>query len=606
VAVVLTYGNSLSGPFVLDDQAAVAGNTSIRDLSQIQRVVSPPADSPVAGRPIVNLSFALNYAAGGLDVRGYHAVNIAAHVLCVLLAYGLVRRTLELPRVRARFDGYAGTVAFACALLWGVHPLNSEVVDYLSQRTESMMAACYLLTMYATVRSAGEQHRGLWTGVGVAAGLAGVLCKESMATAPLAVALYDRVFLASSWREAFRERRVLYSGLALSWVVVGVVLAAGPRARVAGFSSGIAPWTYLLNQAEMIAEYLRLVVWPDRLVAFYGWPQPLTLGDVLPQAMFVLVLLAAAVVALVRIPVAGFAGAWFFLTLAPASSIVPVATEVGAERRMYLPLLGVIVLAVFGARALWRRLRSADRERPRVTAAAGAIATIALATALAAATVVRNGEYASALTLTQTIVERRPNAVAHHMYAEQLALAGQQDEAVAHLREAVSGGNSRAGYLLGITLFNQGHIEEATERLEAFVRTEGVRQVPSWLEPPTDEILRARTVMGFAFLQKREWDRAAAQAEATLAVVPRYPDARAVLAHARFGQERWAEAVREYRLYVGARPTDIQALLNFGVALVAAGQLDEALPVFRRAVEADPSNPQARRLLALAEEDSRK
>jgi tetratricopeptide (TPR) repeat protein len=225
---------------------------------------------------------------------------------------------------------------------------------------------------------------------------------------------------------------------------------------------------------------------------------------------------------------------------------------------------------------------------------------------LAAATVVRNTEYSSALSLTRTIVERRPNAVARHMYAEQLALAGRHDEAVSHLREAVANGNSRAGYLLGITLFHQGHLDEAIERLNAFVRTQGVPQFPRWLEPPGDEVLRARTVMGLAYLQKRDWDRAGAQAEATLAVVPRYPEARAVLAHARFGQERWADAVREYGVYLRARPTDVEALLNLGVALVATDRLDDALPVFRRAVEVDPSNPRAARLLALAEEDSRK
>jgi tetratricopeptide (TPR) repeat protein len=218
----------------------------------------------------------------------------------------------------------------------------------------------------------------------------------------------------------------------------------------------------------------------------------------------------------------------------------------------------------------------------------------------------RNREYASALTLTRTIVERRPNAVAHHMFAEQLSLAGRHDEAVAHLREAVAGGNSRAGYPLGVALFNQGHADDAIERLDAFLRTAGVPLVPRWLEPPVEEILRARTVMGLALLQKQDWTRAAEQAEATLAIVPRYPEARAVLAHARFGQERWADAVREYRLYLGARPADVQALLNLGVALVATDRLDEALPVFRRAVQVDPSNPNATRLLAMAEEDSRR
>lgn len=607
LAVVLVYANSLSGPFVLDDEAAIVRNPSIRDVARLPAVLSPVPDSPVAGRPLVNLSFAINYAAGGLDVRGYHVWNIGVHLLCALLAFALIRLTLDLPRVRERIGGGSGGLAFACALLWAVHPLNSEVVNYLSQRTESMMAAFYLLTVLAAARSATARRPGRWHLAAALACVLGMLCKESMASAPIVVALYDRVFLYGSWRESIRRRRTLYLGLAASWIVLAFSLGASPRASVAGFSSGVPVWTYLLNQVAMITEYLRLAIWPDSLVAFYGWPERLTLADVLPQATFIVVLLAAAVVALVRAPMAGFAGAWFFITLAPASSIVPIATEVGAERRMYLPLLAVAVLAVLCARALWTAAtRRAAGPLTSRAAAVAAVVLVAVSAALATATVVRTREYASALTLTRTIVERRPNGVAHHMLAEQLSLAGRDEEAMAHLREAIAGGNSRAAFPLGVTLFNRGHADEAIERLDAFVRTAGMPLVPRWLEPPAEEVLRARTVMGLAFLQRRDWARAAEQADATLSVVPRYPEARLVLAHARFGQERWADAAREYREYLGARPDDLQALLNFGVALVATERLDEALPVFRRAVELDPSNPNATRLLAMAEEDSRR
>jgi tetratricopeptide (TPR) repeat protein len=192
------------------------------------------------------------------------------------------------------------------------------------------------------------------------------------------------------------------------------------------------------------------------------------------------------------------------------------------------------------------------------------------------------------------------------MFAEQLLLAGRDEEAVVRLRAALADGNSRAGYQLGVALFNLGRTDEAVARLDAFVKTAGVRLVPKWLEPPADEVLRARTVMGLAFLRTGEWTRAAEQAEATLSIVPRYAEARAVLAHARFGQERWSDAAREYRAYLNARPEDVQALLNLGVSLVATGQLAEALPAFRRAVQVDPSNANARRLLALAEKDSRR
>ena len=390
LAVALSYANSLQGPFVIDDQAAIVQNEQIRVLSRLGDVLLPESESPVAGRPLVNLSFALNYAAGGLDVRGYHAVNIALHLACALLAFGLIRRTLELERLRRHFDGSAINLAFAAALLWAVHPLNSEVVDYLTQRSESLMAAFYLSTMYAANRALTEPRKRAWQALAVVSCALGMLCKESMATAPVMVVLYDRVFAFDSWRDAVRNRLLLYVALAATCLIFVAIILGGARSGVAGFSSGVSPWTYLLNQTMVIAHYLRLSFWPKGLVVFYGWPAPLTFGDVVPYAILILALIAVTIAALARAPAVGFLGAWFFLTLAPASSVVPVATEVGAERRMYLPLLALVMLTVAGAHAAWKH-RPAIRTLDLVPM----LALVGVAGALAAATVARNREYAS-------------------------------------------------------------------------------------------------------------------------------------------------------------------------------------------------------------------
>jgi protein O-mannosyl-transferase len=188
-------------------------------------------------------------------------------------------------------------------------------------------------------------------------------CKESMVTAPVLVALYDRVFIFDSIKAAVKERWQLYAGLAFTWLVLALLVSSGPRIHSAGFSSGVSAWTYLLNQAVMIVRYLRLAVWPSSLVVNYGWPIPLTLGEVLPQALIVIALLVGTIAALMRRPPLGFLGATFFMTLAPTSSIVPIATEVGAERRMYLPLISIVVLVVIGGVRLWEVIqRRVKRE----------------------------------------------------------------------------------------------------------------------------------------------------------------------------------------------------------------------------------------------------
>jgi Flp pilus assembly protein TadD len=665
-AIAGVYANSLSGPFVLDDQAAVVQNQDIRDLSRPWALLRPREESPVAGRPLAALSFALNYALHGLDVRGYHVVNIALHAVCALLAYGVIRRTLAQPALGDLRGLSSSGLALAAALVWAVHPLNSEVVNYLAQRTESMMAAFYLLSVYAAIRAAPSQD-GRWAGVAVGSACLGAMCKESMATLPVVVALYDRVFLFDSWASALRRRWRLYGGLALSWAVLAGVMALGPRAGVAGFSTGITPWTYLLNQAELITGYLRLAFWPQGLVVFYGWPIERSLADVAPHASLLAALAAATIAALLwrpaigplrgplrkfwtraphggpgrtergktgaptahardvgwkghyqpakglrgdskgQSPLAGFMGAWFFLTLAPASSLVPIATEVGAERRMYLPLLGLVILVVWAAGRVWEAVRGTRLASRWPRAAAGVpVAVVAVvAVWLGAATVARNRDYQSPVRLAETVVERRPTGVAHHILGEQLALAGREREAVVHLREAVRLGNSRAGYLLGGTLFNLGQLDEALERLEAFVATADLpyRLVPRWLEPPPVEVLTARGLMAQIHASRREWTKSADQARAILRSVPSHPGARRLLADALYGQERWGEAEAEYVRYLNASPGDVRALINLGVAQVGGGKLDEAIVTFGRAAAIHPDDPEVRRLLAMARED---
>lgn len=621
VAALLTYANSVSGPFILDDQSTIVENRQIREWWRLSEVLSPEADTAIAGRPIVNLSLAINYALGGLDVRGYHLANILIHILCGLAAFGVLRRTLELPRVRDSVGTDGTALAFAAALLWVVHPLNSEVVDYLTERTESLMALCYLLTVYASIRAIADQRPPVrrrrretahpytpqaarWRAIAIVACAAGMACKESMVTAPLIVVLFDRIFVFDSFGEALRARRGVYAGLAATWIVLGALMWPGPRASVGGFSTGISPWTYLLNQTTIIAHYLRLAVWPRSLVVFYGWPRPLTVAMVLPHALLVVGLAAATVTALWRAPMVGFLGAWFFVTLAPTSSIVPIATEVGAERRMYLPLLALTTLAVVAACAAWRAIGLRGRS-PRAVfagAIAGGVVLAGVAAALSIATVLRNREYASPVSLARTSLERRPSAVTHHYFGEQLVLAGKHEEGMSHLREAVLAGDSRARYLLGVELFNAGRLNEAKEQLYAFVATSRLpyRLIPHWLEPPPSEVMTARLALARAALMQSDWPRAAEQARLIVAAAPAKAEGHLFLADALFGQQRFGEAAVEYRQYLKTHPDDAHALANLGITAIVDGKLDEAIGLFRRVVALEPRSANAHRLLGMA------
>jgi tetratricopeptide (TPR) repeat protein len=572
-ACVAVYAHGLAAPKVLDDLVSIDDNPQIRELWN-PAVLMPERELPTAGRPLPNLSLAINYALGGTEPTGYRAVNLLFHILCAGALFAVTRRVLRLPRLRERWGDQATDAAFAASLIWALHPLNSEVVNYLTQRTEARMALCLLLTIYAAIRAVDGPRRR-WTTAAVAACMLGTLCKESMATAPVLVVLLDRLFVYPTWREAWRERRALYAGLAASWVVLAGILATGPRIRSTGFAAGVTAWTYLLNQARMIVRYLHLAVWPDSLVVYYGPPQPLALVDVLPQFVFIAVLIVATLVALRYRPWLGCAGVWFFVTLAPSSSIVPIVTEVGAERRMYLPLLAIVVPLCVAA--------TQTRVPRRVLGALLALVAIGLGTV----TFARTSEYASSLTLAERTLERWPSAVAHEMVGEQLLIAGRAAEGVPHLRLATAGA-PRAHFTLGTYLFNEGRFDEAVAELREFIARE-----PLLLEVPQAHLLIARV-----YASRRQWSEAAAEARLSIAKAPRNADARRMLADVLFNNEDPAGAAAAYASYLALRADDFDAWTNLGIVFASQRRFAEARAAFQRAVDLRPNDGQAHRNLA--------
>ena len=168
-------------------------------------------------------------------------MNIAVHVCCALVFGASSAARCSCPR-STRFKSHPNNLGLAVALL-GAHPLNTEAVDYLTQRTELMMGLCLLLTLYASIRAASAPARRGWALAAVLSCAVGMGCKESMVTAPVIVLLYDRVFLFDSLATAVRARWRLYAGLTATWAILAVLLWSGPRVHSAGFSSGVSVWT---------------------------------------------------------------------------------------------------------------------------------------------------------------------------------------------------------------------------------------------------------------------------------------------------------------------------------------------------------------------------
>ena len=437
------WANSLGGPFVLDDLGSIRDNPHVRALWPPSHWLSLDPQSSLSGRPLVTLSMALCHALGGLDVRVYHAVNVALHLGNAVLLFGLLRASLG-PRP-----------AFAASLLWALHPLDTEAVDYLTQRTELLLGSFYLATLFAVSR----ERRA----AAVVCCALGMLCKESMVTAPVAVALWQRAYRYGSWRELIARERALYVGLAGTWAVLAALLVLAPRSASAGFALPVTPLDYALHQLGAVAHYLRLAVWPHPLAVYYGPVGPIALREVWWPGLAVGAALAGALALYLRAPRLGCPALLVFVLLAPTSSFVPIATEVAAERRMYLPLAALVAwLACLASRL-------------RLGRAAGPVVVTCLAAVAGLATHVRNADYASAIALWRSQVEAKPELAQGFVnLGIALAEAGDLQGASAAYGRALelAPGDARAHYDLGLALAGLGQSDGALSQLTRAVELE--------------------------------------------------------------------------------------------------------------------------------------
>jgi protein O-mannosyl-transferase len=423
LAGAAAYSNSLTAPFILDDEESIVRNPYVTNWWPVSGALRAPAQSSFAGRPLASLSLAISHAAGGPSPASFRAWNIAFLIATAIVLAALVHHTLR----RARQPD-ADSLAIAVAMLWLLHPLHTEVVNYVTQRTESLMGLCYLVTLYAVARAIDETPATpRWIVAAVVACATGMAAKESMVTAPVMAVIYDAVFGAGSIRKALARRATLYGGLASTWLLLAYLNIDGPRSGSAGFATAVSPLTYLLNQAGMIATYLKLAFWPDPLIVDYGRTQAIDVAAALPWLIVIGGLAIAVALAWRRHRIMAFLGTWFFVTLAATSSVIPIATEVGAERRMYLPLIAIVAVVVIAILGATRRSRLA------------VAVTVMLAMALGSITYARNRDYHDPIGMWQQVVAQRPHGRAHYNLAIALRGGGRAADAPAHDRPGAPG-----------------------------------------------------------------------------------------------------------------------------------------------------------------------
>lgn len=566
----LAYLPALRAPFMFDDVPSLVDNTTLVSLGDS---LHPPSGGvTVSGRPLLNFSFALNHLLGSTP-SSYRAGNILIHFAAALLLFGIVRRTLA-------SQPTASLIAGTSALLWALHPLQTESVTYLVQRAESLAALFILASLYTNIRArqATPSSRWQWDIAGIAAAFAGVATKETAVIIPLVVLLHDRTFTDGSFANAVRNRWGYYLGLLSSWVLLGWLIADSQgRGDTVLFSGLITPGGYFALQLPAVAHYARLAFWPHPLVFDYGPYQGLAVVSLWPVSAITLCALLGTAVCLWRFPRSGFLAAVFFIALAPSSSFVPIITQVAAEHRVYLALAPLLVGVICAG----------QRWLPRQAIAA--IAIVALLGALTL-TMQRNLVYRSAEGLWRDTVAAYPiNPRAHLNLGREYARAGQTNEAIQCFEAALrlQPNYVTALYNLGTSLITAHQPQAAVAPLRRVLELEA-------------EHAEAAYNLGNALAQLGDHTGAISAYQHSLRTQPDRLAARYNLANSLLALDRLTEAIAELRRAATLAPDQADVRFNLANALLQNNQPAAAIPEYEAVLRLTPGDAEAAANLRLA------
>jgi protein O-mannosyl-transferase len=365
VTLTLIYAGSFRGTWVFDDIPNIVENPSVHldrlDWSGLQKTFYGMGDS--IKRPLAYLSFGLNYYTHGLEVFGYHLVNLIIHGLATVFLYLLIYHMLHLPLLARRYAGQARVAAFAAALLWATSPIQVTAVTYIVQRMASMAALFFIMAMlfYLFGRTAPDPYRKAgWFGLCLLAGLLSLACKENAAMLPVTLYLFDVLLIQGVDRVRFR-RHLLLAAIPLALLAGLAFLVSDPIRILTGGGYEDREFTALerlLTQPRVLIFYLSQMIYPipERFALIHEVQISRSLlapWTTLPAIGFWLVWLGAGVYLAARRPLISFCLLFFMVNHAVESSII--SLELVFEHRNYLPSMALFLLAGLGLTALLRR-----------------------------------------------------------------------------------------------------------------------------------------------------------------------------------------------------------------------------------------------------------
>jgi len=597
LAALVVYSNIYHHPFVYDDTKVTYTSEETKDLSNFW-----PPSKLLKPRRIVYLTFALNYRWGGYDVVGYHLVNVIIHVLSGVTVYLLALILLGLmvtknaPKKKLPAGLPVPVLALFSALVFTVHPLQTQAVTYTVQRLTSMAALFYILSVFLylkgrlsmSLKNGSRLRPWLFFILAFIAGCLAVLSKRSATSLPGVILFAEYLCFEAPWA-VWRKRLLWCTAVAVLWILIigisaGFLKQVNKRGsigaallRLSRSDRNISRWVYLCTQFNVVSHYVRLLFLPVNQNLDHRYPLKSGFTDDLtPLAfLFLLGILSLGVWSRKRHPLVTFSILWFFITLSVESSIFPIHDPM-FEHRLYLPMVGFALLIPF----IISRLLASRRN-------AALVIIVLVTVALGTATYLRNRVWADHYTLWSDVIRKSPhNHRAFNALGRILAVKDDYEGAVEKYRRSIE---LKATYAephhnLGVAFWKLDRLDEALASLERAVELDS-------------DYAEAYMNLARVTIDQERYGKALEYSEQAIRLDPDYAKAHFVKGAILGKMGKTAAALVCLEKSIELEPDNVQTLLAMGSALVLDGRADEAVESYHLVLEIEPENTEAHRKL---------
>jgi len=569
LAGLLVYGQTFHFGFVFDDSAFVVTNVYIRNFSHIHGIWHFFPMTRLVGM----YSFAFNYFLNGLAPQGYHIFNFIVHILNVTLVWALAHLIFKITKPLPSEDPLVHELPFIIAVLFLVHPCQTQAVTYISQRFESMATMFYLGTMYCYLRarvSTGRMCQMILFGLAGFLSIVGILTKEVVATVPV-------MMLASEWilfpKNDHRKASIILvaAGVLLymlfsKWVYMDLRSFLQPVSSQSHDGEILTPARYFLTQMRVFLTFLRLLVLPIHQNLDYDYPAstgllhpPLTLVGlgVMGSMIFGAIKLRQ------KFPLIAFGLAWMLITfsinLAPRSNVI-------FEHKLYLIAFGFFLA---GVASLARFIRMRKIVLGILWGTIGILAMVSFG---------RNQVWRNDIVLWEDVVQKSPHKARPYnnrglgFYAQ-----GRFIQAIADYQKAIAINPEYANAYdnLGVVYVRQGKFAQAIKEYSRAIALN-----PDWAQGYNNR--------GAALFHQGDLTQALADYNKAIALNPGYVDAYSNRGIVYSHQGQLAAAIADFNRAIQINPDSAEEYNNRGNAYAKQREYSQAMADYNKAVDIDP------------------